>query len=175
MEDTVDSVANLKRQIADLKIKFYSLAPREQTALVALSFFLSCVAFFYLIWNPINQGSDQAYARYQSKAKLIAWMEANESVAKTVSKSSGANAGSRGGKSILSLVNSTSSQNGISLKRFEPKGDDGIRIWLENVSFDGMLKWLAVLKNTYGVVIANITVESQSEIGKINATIILSG
>ncbi|MBL4867558.1 MAG: type II secretion system protein M [Pseudomonadales bacterium] len=175
MTDAASGLAEVKQQFADIKLKYYSLSPRDRGALVILSVFLGCVLFFYLVWSPVNQGAEDAYDRYQNKVKLMAWMKANESVAKRAANMSGASAGSRGGKSILSLVNATSGQNGVSLKRFEPKGEDGLRIWLENVSFDAMLKWLGILSNTYGIVIANITVESQKESGKINATIILSG
>ncbi|MBL4795628.1 MAG: type II secretion system protein M [Pseudomonadales bacterium] len=173
MTEAADGLAAVSQQIAELKVKYYSLSVRDRGALLALTIFLLCVMFFYFVWSPIQDGADEAFSRYQSNTELMAWMKANESVAKKASSSS--NSANRGGKSILSLVNTTAGRNGIALKRFEPKGEDGLRIWLESVPFDAMLKWLGTMNSSYGIEVSNITVETQDEIGLVNATIILAG
>jgi general secretion pathway protein M len=174
MSESAGGLLGISQQFADLKLKYYGLPPREKMVLLVLGVFCVCVVFYYAIWAPVTSSADRAYERYQKQLQLMAWMKANESAAKKASRSSGKSGGSRGGRSILSLVNATSGKYGIALKRFEPKGEDGLRVWLENVPFDKMLQWLEVLKGSYGIDVANVMLEAQKDSGKVNVTLVLT-
>ena len=65
------------------------------------------------------------------------------------------------------------SQLGTALKRVEPDGAHGVRVWLEQAPFDDMIRWLGELKNNSGVRITSVTVDQQGAAGLVNARLML--
>ena len=61
---------------------------------------------------------------------------------------------------------------GPAIKRIEPDGSKGVKIWLEGVAFDPMILWLGQLTKTYQVETSIITIEPQGE-GRVNARLTL--
>lgn len=160
-------------QLNQLRARYYSLSERDRISIVVLAVFLGCVIFYYMIWSPFNDSLDLAKSKYQNKQELVAWLEANQIAARKVR--SNPQAVGRGNQSMMSLVNNTSRQARLSLKRVEPKDDDVIRIWMDNASFDDVMAWLNDLGTRYGVSVVNITIEGQKDSGKVDASIILKG
>lgn len=160
-------------QLNQLRARYYSLSDRDRISIITLAVFLGCVAFYYLIWSPFNDSLDMAKSKYQNKRELVAWLEANQTAARKASANPQSRG--RGNQSMMTLVNSTSRQAQLSLKRVEPKDDDVIRVWMDNAAFDDVMNWLNDLGTRYGVSVVNITIEGQKETGRVDASIILKG
>lgn len=82
------------------------------------------------------------------------------------------------GQSILSLVDSTAKSHGLgqSVKRVQPDGQNTVRVWLEGVGFDAMLKWLSVLADQYGLAVTGLVVDRSGEDSNtINARVVFEG
>lgn len=150
---------------------FYKLESRDRNALLALTLFLGVAILYYGIWFPVSNGLAKAEEDYRAQVELIAWMKAHEDEAKAVGSSLSSGGGQQVAGSLYALVNNVARQKSISLKRYEPDGDDKLRVWLENVSFNHFVSWIQVLVNK-GLVVSNVSVEGRDTGGKINAKVI---
>lgn len=153
--------------------RFNKLETRDRTALVVLTVFMLAVLFYVLVWSPIHGAVAAAKSQYEQQRELVAWMKSHEAEARAVGAnlSSSGTAGVTG--SLYSLVNSMAGQKSLSLKRYEPDGDDKLRVWLESVPFNNFVVWLQALVEK-GIVISNISVDAQDDAGKVNAKVIFS-
>lgn len=169
------SLKQVQEQVEKGKAWFYGLPDRDRLSIVVLVLFLCAVAIYYMVWSPIYDYLDKTQSRYYDRVEMLQWMKANESLAREASGAAAGGDSNRRGQSVLTLVNKTSGQHGISLKRVEPRGDDGLRMWLDSQPFDAIIGWLYQLNTQYGISVENLTFEKQPESGRVNATVILEG
>ena len=62
---------------------------------------------------------------------------------------------------------------GVAVKRYENESENKLRVWLENVPFDKMVRWLDQLETRYGLVIVNIAIDAEKEPGLVTAKLVL--
>jgi general secretion pathway protein M len=93
---------------------------------------------------------------------------------KALQRSGGAAARGLGGRSLLAVVDQSARSGGLgdAIKRIEPEGSKGAKVWLEGVAFDPMILWLGKLTKTYGIGTGVITIEPQGG-GRVNARLTL--
>ena len=48
--------------------------------------------------------------------------------------------------SVISVVTGSGRKSGVEIKRFEPSGNNKLRVWLENVPFNNLVNWLDSLE-----------------------------
>jgi general secretion pathway protein M len=79
------------------------------------------------------------------------------------------------GRSLLSVTDDSARSAGLgaALKRVEPDGSTGVRVWLEDASFDSVAGWLSVMDTHYGVDVDSATLERAATTGRINARLSL--
>jgi general secretion pathway protein M len=80
-----------------------------------------------------------------------------------------------GGRSLLSVADSTARAGGLgpALKRVEPEGSDSVRVWLEGAPFDVLVKWLGTLSTIHGVNAETVTMERSDATGRVSARLTL--
>ena len=61
---------------------------------------------------------------------------------------------------------------GDAIKRIEPDGTKGVKVWLEGVAFDPMVLWLGNLTRRYQIETSIVTIEPQGN-GRVNARLTL--
>ena len=59
------------------------------------------------------------------------------------------------------------------MKRIEPDGQELVRVSLEQASFDDMVTWLGSLQRSFGVSVADVSIDRQAASGRVNARITL--
>jgi general secretion pathway protein M len=74
----------------------------------------------------------------------------------------------------MALVTRTAGESGLTLQRFEPSGDDAIRVWLEQVPFGQVASWLEMLNTDNGVEIEQASMDRQDEPGLVSVRLTLS-
>ncbi len=157
--------------LQSLQSRYWSLPHRDRLALTALGGFFLVLILVYGIILPAHEYSKSADADYQKYKDEYQWFKSKESEVRALTSVKQTSRSS--GKSMLSLANSSAKQRKISFKRTEPEGDNGLRVWLENVNFNDIVLWLDTLKNRYGVVAKQINIDRQDVAGKANAKIVL--
>jgi len=155
--------------INSLQQRFAALPPKDRLALTLLGVFLSLLIVIYLLVLPANRFAADAAEHHQHRAELLAWMQANEGAARMLSGQNSAQPRPSQGQSILSLASQSAQTHNISFKRFEPFGEDGLRIWLDNIAFNDMLMWLTQVQDQYGVEVHQASIDRGKSNGMITA------
>ncbi|MAA70819.1 MAG: hypothetical protein CL679_03710 [Bermanella sp.] len=172
-----DSIENLKR---DLRLQvekssiyktfndWYSqLASKDQLIVKTLSVCVLIALVVAWVWQPVINGKQQAMNRYTAEMNFHKKLKENAYLFSNGSPQQVA----RGG-SILSTVNNTAKVKNIQLKRFEPEGKTGLRIWLDQVNFNSLIDWLELLETTRGIKVEQISIDKVNS-GIVNVRAVL--
>jgi len=78
-------------------------------------------------------------------------------------------------ESLLAVVDRTARQSGLehALVGSQASGDGGLSVRLEQTPFDGMVAWIAQLRESYGIRVDSAVVEAGNAVGTVNASLIL--
>ena len=73
------------------------------------------------------------------------------------------------------MVEQTANQSQLrnSIRKIQPEGDQGVRIWMDNAGFDDILMWLERLKKQSSIEVVDFSVERQIETGQVNLRLLL--
>ncbi|MBK8307817.1 MAG: type II secretion system protein M [Gammaproteobacteria bacterium] len=184
MIDLRNSLETLRRRLEDSVSQFMAsdqgqrliawyeqLSRRDRLALRGLCGFAAVVVLYSLLLQPLIGYSSRAQRRLLEEQELIAWLRANEPVAKAAAAASMAGRD----QPVASLVNSSAKANELTIRRYEPAGDGSIRVWLEGAQFNSVVKWLYQLQSVHGIHAAEFSVERESEPGRVSARLTLEG
>ena len=155
-----------------MKEWFTSLAPRER-AMVSIAAVVVALALVYAVaWNPLTASVSRLQQSVEEQQALKQWMQ---QAAAEVNQLRGAAGASDDHRSLLAVVDQTSKQSqlGPAVKRIEPDGQELVRVSLEQASFDDMMSWLGSLQRSFGVSVADVSIDRQAASGRVNARITL--
>jgi len=155
--------------MTELKQRFNALSPNDRLALTILGLFVTVLLVVYMLVLPAHRFANEAADQHQQSTELLAWMQTNEAAARALAPQPVVKATLATGQSILSLASQQAQANNISFKRFEPFAEGGLRIWLDNVSFNNMLQWLTQLQENYGVQVNQLSVDRSKDAGTVTA------
>ncbi len=161
-----------------MKELLVNMSQSEKRTLGIVSIALVILLLYAFVWNPVVKGVDRLRATVSEQQELLVWMQASAEEVKTLRAAEGASRPtSRGGQSLLLVVDQTAkgSKLGTALKRVEPKGQNEVRVRLEEVAFDDMVRWLSGLQRRQGVNVDSISIDRQSAPGRVNANLTLKG
>jgi len=161
-------------KVREYRRQYSLLAPRERYMLLGMTVFLAIILVYFVLVNPAINAAADAKQMLTNKQTLIQWMKSNESKVTQLRKQNGASSKPTTSQSFLALVNRSSSQYSVPLKRYEPEGQNKLRVWVEDVPFNGLISWLNELKAKNAINVVNISIDAQKEPGIISAKIILS-
>lgn len=138
--------------------------------------FLGVVVIFALVmlvvYIPLLKKRDEVLLRYESNVELLNWMS---SVAPQVKKqTTGSPASAQSAQSIMNTVNQTAQAYQLNLDRIQPEGKSNLRVWIQDASFDALMRWLVDLQNTSGISVKNISIDSGNNSGIVSARVVLS-
>lgn len=183
MVDTRAMSAELQRQFEDLASRFMAsdagqrlihfydqLGPRDRIALRALGGFLGLVLAYLLLLAPMIAHGEQAQRRLQEERALLQWLQAHQGEA-----GSSTTPGAARDQPVATLVNTSAQENKLTIRRYEPAGEDGVKVWLEGAPFNTVVKWLYQLEGAHGIRAAEFSLERADEPGKVSARLTLRG
>lgn len=149
---------------------YQAQSPRDQKIVQGAGVFVIICLVILLLIQPVLSSKE----KYRNKLdKSIATYE---KLALNAHKFGGANRSSSGnssGRPVMSVVTAKAKQYNLNLKRFEPDGE-GLRIWLENVSFDSAISMLEELNRVDGILITQINADQTEASGRVNLRASLS-
>ncbi len=158
-----------------MKVWFEELNRRERSILLFGGGALLLMLLYSLLWSPLSEQNERLRDDIKNQNVTLAWMQqAAQQVKQGGARSIQSNVN---GESLLTLVDRTakSSALGGSIKRVQPNKDGGVRIWLEKVEFNQMMRWLATLSSHHGVVLSDSNIEKQLTPGLVDARLTLKG
>ena len=156
-----------------LSARFNHLGVRDQKAISVLAIIVFLGLIYVLIWLPIHQHMLQAEKVRDSKKALVEWMQSKESSARALGKANKV-ASLKGEQSpLLSLVNRAAKNKGIPLKRYEPDGNNKLRIWVENVPFNRLVLWIQYLESSHNIRAGSLSLENPEKNGVVSAKLVM--
>lgn len=165
---------SVKRMVA----RYDQLPRRDQQALKLMTVVVLAALIWFAIWQPVDQYHDQAVEDRQNAAELLAWMQENQVTIRELSgnSSSAGNSAQKpaDGRELMATVTSTAREAGLDLQRFEPSGDQAIRVWLENVPFTQVAAWLEGLSSNHGILIDQAALDRRETPGIVSVRLTLA-
>ena len=158
-----------------MKAWFDNLDPRERMMVAAGATLLVLFLIYILVLSPIHSGYDSLRNTVDEQRTTALWMQESAQTLTRLKRSSGRAVQGLGGRSLLSVADSTARAGGLgpALKRVEPEGRDSVRVWLDGASFDVLVKWLGTLSTNFGINAETVTLERSSSAGRVNARLTL--
>ena len=156
-----------------MKEWFLGLEPRERLLVAGGAVVLALLLFYVAIIEPISSNYAALRQGVAEQKKTLVWMQGAARQVQTLKRSSPAARG-LGGRSLLAVVDQSARSGGLgdAIKRIEPDGAKGVKVWLEGVAFDPMVLWLGNLTRTYQIEPSIVTIEPQGN-GRVNARLTL--
>ena len=148
-----------------------SLAERERRVLGGGAVALGLILLYSAVWDPLTTAREQRRLDLQDARAVALQLE---QLAGAAPRSTGAPAGA--GQSLLAIVDQShkASTIGKPPSRLQPEGDKAVRIWLEDVPFDALVRWLGELQSRYGVRVDAASIQRESGPGLVTATLTLA-
>jgi general secretion pathway protein M len=152
------------------------LQTSERRILIIGGVFLLLVLPYFGVWLPLQDSVSTLQKEVQEQQAVKRWMQQAAAEVKQLKASGGGSAvHPRDGRSLLAVVDQTAKRTGLGpgLRRLEPEGQAAVRVWLEQVSFDAMVGWLAGLEQQNGLVVDTITIDRKDIPGRVDARMTL--
>jgi len=130
------------------------LNQRERRIFIIGAIVVLITLIYLLVIEPFVGHAKELDASVSEQTALLQWMRNSEQqVAKLRARSGPNKQSTAAGGSLLALVDQTAKRSklGTAIKRVEPEGSQGVRLWLEQASFDNILLWLAKIKQSHGI------------------------
>ncbi|MDR9423713.1 MAG: type II secretion system protein M [Marinobacter sp.] len=164
--------------ISKLIARYDELPARDRHALAALAFALLLAVLYFMVWRPAVDFHDRALSSRENASELLAWMEANESAIQALSAENTTAPGRVNrpvdGRALMSLVTRTAGEVDLPLQRFEPSGDDAVRVWLDSVTFADVAGWLEQLTTEHGIIIDQASMDRANDPGVVSVRLTLT-
>ncbi|MEH6357421.1 MAG: type II secretion system protein M [Pseudomonadales bacterium] len=155
-------------KISEIKQRLDAMPAKDRRALLLLTLFVAAVILIYAVMLPAHRYANDAAELHQQRAEILAWMQSNESEARKLQAQPTTNTNTSG-QSLLSLATQHAQSNNLSFKRFEPFGEGGLRVWLDNASFNSLLQWLTTLQQKNGVLVKQVSIDRATQTGRVSA------
>lgn len=178
----MQSVVKLKEQLYQIPqvkqaVKWYRMAsPRDKAMVKVLAVAVAILLLYLIIWLPISSYHKSAEQNLLKARNTYTWLVEKEPELRAALKTQGGShsSGVTDKDTILKIASDSAKQNGLTLKRFEPDSQGGLKVWLEDMPFDDIMIWTDSLNKKYGVQVSQVRFDKREKEGMVNARIVLS-
>lgn len=165
-----------------MKINFQALefiarmSGRERVMVIVSVGSLLLFVLQSIFLSPLFEKKERLDVKIEKDVQDLLWMYG--AVGRWSKLSSGTVVKKKGlpkGRSLLSVIDSTVKRFDLakSLRRIEPEGKDGVRLYFEGGRFGSIVKWLGMVERKYGAVVVQMNVSANDGLGRVNARILL--
>ncbi|HEY1992196.1 MAG TPA: type II secretion system protein GspM [Gammaproteobacteria bacterium] len=158
----------------ELKVWYLSLQQREQRILAVGVVFVIVTVVYLGLLNPYFNSRKHLQAAVVEKQSQVAWMgpAATQLQALRGQQPSGIPAG----QSLLAVVSRAAGDAGFgaAVKQAQTDSDGSVRVQLQAVAFDNLIRWLGTLRRQYGISVKQMTAQKAATAGNVDATLTLS-
>ena len=161
-------------RLTELHAWLESQPPRERLALIAGAMALALLLLYVAALRPFMNGKTALEAHVTQQQTLLAWMRP---VAAQLQSLRGQQPASLpAGQSLLALVDKSASDAGFgtSLKQVQAAPDGSIKVQLQAIGFDNLVRWLGGLHQQYGISVNEMTAQRGTGPGSVDATLVLA-
>ena len=153
-----------------------SLQARERYVVLIGLGMLALIILYLIIWMPIQKSLDEKRTRVENKQETVIWMAQKKQEVEQL-KRLNPNLFNQvtDKRSLLAIVDTGAKQMGVreAIKRIEPKGDDKVQVWLEDIVFNRLIVLLGELDRRNHIQVADVSL-NKAELGKVSGNITLN-
>ncbi len=153
-----------------------SRQPRERLTLMLGGVLVVAALLYLLVWEPLARERTNLANRVKAQGNALVWMrQASEQVKQLRSQSPNFTK-KASQSSLMSIVGSSAKRAKIRkpIQRIEPEGKDGVKLWIENVNFDSLVRWLGEMERRHGVLVKRATITRHEQTtGHVNSRLSL--
>lgn len=158
-----------------MKAWFLSLTRRERTMVQYAGSVVLVFMLYLLILEPIMSNYAKNKKNIAAAEATLEWMRSAAVEVKQLRGGSSLPDRPQGKKFILSMVDRSARKAGLgsTMKRVQPEGESGVRVWFENAPFDELIKWLSNMESKNGLIVNEINIEQTDSVGLVNVRVFL--
>lgn len=159
------------KQRIDQLLQWYRVREQRERIVLAIGAAVVAVTVLYLlIWEPVARAHRHRAEQLQAARDLAIKIESLAGRAAPNSAS-----GATRNLSLLSAVDQSAKSGVLNkpLTRLQPEGDTEVRIWLDGVSFEALMRWISQLRVNDGIVVKTVQIDKGQESGSVNAQLAL--
>lgn len=166
---------NARQQIAQWREKYAALEPRERVMVAFAAAFAVFTILYLGIWEQLAGAHARRAGELEAARAMATRLETVDAQLQQARRAGSGGAAATRGLSLLSAVDQASKSGtlGKPPARLQPEGDAEVRVWIEDTSFDSVVRWIAELETRYGVVAQTVDIERQPTAGAVNARLSL--
>ncbi|CUS41582.1 General secretion pathway protein M [hydrothermal vent metagenome] len=163
---------NKDPRVTAAKDWYGQLPGRDRNIVNGVAIFAALAIVFSIVFAPMLKRQDTLAVELDKQLALYNLMANNG--AQFNNGTTGVNAAAE--QPLLAVVTQQARKSNITLTRYEQDGS-GLRIWLENVSFDDTITWLEALNSRFGIVVNQINIDKDTQPGRVDirATLVRAG
>lgn len=154
-----------------IKTQLEKLNDRERKMVYAAALALAVFLPYQIIWAPLMNTVAEKRERVAKQQGDLIWMQSKVAEVRNLSRTASNPQGSE--QSVYGIVERTARQQFKGDIRVQQEGKEGIRIQIQNTSFDELMLWLDNLGYQHQVFVKDFKVENEKEAGRVNASILL--
>ncbi|MCG8090948.1 MAG: type II secretion system protein M [Candidatus Thiodiazotropha endolucinida] len=157
-----------------MKQWWLSKTPQEHLAMIVGGTAVLLLLIYLIVWRPFQQSLEQKALLVKSQESTLQWMKDNADLVKNM-RSNQPGKGAASNEALLTLVDRTAKRVQLrqQIKRIKPQGDDSVQLWVEQASFDTLIRWLGQMTQEYALKIESLNIDRQDAPGLINARVVL--
>jgi general secretion pathway protein M len=154
--------------LSELNSRWNALPPRTRTLASVAGTLVLVFVLYSAVWRPLQRDLQSLRTSVPAQVEQLAWMRMQVPIAQALKSKHFAS-----GDSLMQSIEQTAAAQGVrpQITRMDSEGAAGVRVTLENISFNAMASWLADLHTNYGVIVDDAVVEARPAAGIVNARI----
>ena len=158
-----------------MKNWFLNLTERDKKIVGTLGVAISLLLSYTFLWMPLSNDNHQLEKRIKRLQADRAWMQESAEKIKAMGPQKSHNTtAKKSSSSMLTSIEKTAAQQGITLKKITPKKNKQVEIRLIDVPFNPVIHWLFALKSEQGILTSKFSAEKTTS-GRVNLTLLLEG
>lgn len=162
----------MKNLFERIRAALQQLAPRERVMVICGAVVVLLTVLYAGVWDPLVRAQAERRLALEQARTLSARIE------QIAVRVQGAGPSRRVDRSIslLAAVDQTSRSEtlGKAPSRVQPEGDREVKVWLEGVAFDNLLRWLQELEVRYDISASSAEMERTDAAGVVDARVTLT-
>ncbi len=153
-----------------------TLQARERYMILVAAVLVALSIVYLAIWSPIASSRDEKQKRVEVKRDTVTWMAIKKQEVEHL-KRINPNLFNKvnDGRSLLAVVDTGAKQMGIrpAITRIEPKGENNVQIWVEDIAFDYLIVLLGELERRNTIEVADASLNRSDQVGKVTGKVTL--
>lgn len=158
-----------------MKAWLMTLSQRERYMVISAAVVVFTFVLYLVVIQPINEKYTSLEKNIRTSENTLQWMKQAAQEIKTLGGLNSIPVHQNGKQFILGAIERAAKNSSLSgvMKRVQPEGKNGARVWFENAPFDQLLVWLNDMESEHGLTVTDINIEKQTGPGLVNARVLL--